>query len=237
MIYVITYLFCCRSTILPSCSFYVQWELFRSVLAVTVSITSSLLFAFLHFSIDLWIVCYILGLFCWVDMYLRMHVAFYEGNELKVDPLETARHYIKNGFLMDFITCFPWELVGWILISPFSENGFYANSEVLHLYACFRIPHIFQLYRIPFVFSFLQADIAAETNIICCFKLFLYFTLFVHFGTCIIFASACPLGNLYGNISNYILPVIKHNCTTLSWVTHLDGSFNIDFGTCCSSIL
>ncbi|KAK7130607.1 hypothetical protein R3I94_015923 [Phoxinus phoxinus] len=225
--------FLMRSSILPSCSFYVQWELFRSMLAVIVSICSSLLFSFLHFNIELWIVCYILGLFCWVDIYIRMHVAFYEGNELKVDPLETAHHYIKTGLLMDFITCFPWELVGWILVSPYSEHGFYASNEALHLYAFFRIPHIFQLYRIPFLFSFLQADIAAATNIICFFKLFLYFTLFVHFSTCIIFASACPLGKLYGNMSTdkYLLPEIKHNCTKLSWVTHLDTSFNIDFET------
>ncbi|XP_048022697.1 uncharacterized protein LOC125253005 isoform X2 [Megalobrama amblycephala] len=222
-------IFLMRSSILPSSEFYVRWEFFRSMIAVTVSIISSLLFTFLHFRMELWIVSYILGLFCWVDIYLRMHFAFYEGNDLKVDTVATAHHYIKTGFLMDFITCFPWELVGWIMISPFSENGFYANNEALHLYACLRIPHIFQLYRIPFVFSFLQANIASETNIVCFLKLFLYFTLFVHFSTCLVFASACPLADFYGNTSNYLLPVIKHNCTPLSWVTHLDTSFDVQF--------
>uniref|UniRef100_A0A8C1Y911 Cyclic nucleotide-gated potassium channel n=1 Tax=Cyprinus carpio TaxID=7962 RepID=A0A8C1Y911_CYPCA len=225
------FFFLCRKAILPSSAFYVRWEFFRSMLAVTVSIITSLLIAFLHFRMDLWIVCYILGLFCWVDIYLRMHVAFYEDNDLKVDTLETAHHYVKTGFLMDFITCFPWELVGWIVISPFSENGFYANNEALHHYAYLRIPHVFQLYRIPFAFSFLQADIAAERNIITVLMMLLYSAFSVHFATCIAFASACPAADLHGNVSDYFLPVIKHNCTPLSWVVHVDKSFDVDFGT------
>ncbi len=150
------FIYFCRKAILPNSAFYVRWEFFRSILAIAVSIITSLLAAFLHFRMELWIVCYILGLCCWVDIYIRMHVAFYEDNDLKVDTLETAHHYVKTGFLVDFITCFPWELVGWIVISPFDESGFYANNEALHIYAYFRIPHIFQLYRIPFAFSFLQ---------------------------------------------------------------------------------
>uniref|UniRef100_A0A673L3B5 Cyclic nucleotide-gated potassium channel n=1 Tax=Sinocyclocheilus rhinocerous TaxID=307959 RepID=A0A673L3B5_9TELE len=225
------FLYFCRKAILPSSAFYVRWEFFRSMLAIAVSIITSLLIAFLHVRMELWIVCYILGLCCWVDIYIRMHVAFYEDNDLKVDTLETAHHYVKTGFLVDFITCFPWELVGWIVISPFGENGFYANNEALHLYAYFRIPHIFQLYRIPFAFSFLQVDITAERNAITVLKLLVYSALFVHFTTCIAFASSCPAADLYGNISDYFLPVTKHNCTLLSWVRHLDKSFDVDFGT------
>ncbi|XP_043094879.1 uncharacterized protein LOC122345115 [Puntigrus tetrazona] len=223
--------FLMRKAILPSSAFYVRWEFFRSMLAIAVSIITSLLFSFLHYRTELWIVCYLLGLCCWVDIYLRMHVAFYEDNDLKVDTLETAHHYIKTGFLVDFITCFPWELVSWIVISPFGENGFYANDEALHLYAYLRIPHIFQLYRVPFAFSFLQVDISAERNVITVLKLLLYSGLFLHFATCSVFAGACPAAELYGNISNYLLPVIKHNCTLVSWVTHLDNSFDVNFST------
>lgn len=231
------FIYFCRKAILPNSAFYVRWEFFRSILAIAVSIITSLLAAFLHFRMELWIVCYILGLCCWVDIYIRMHVAFYEDNDLKVDTLETAHHYVKTGFLVDFITCFPWELVGWIVISPFDENGFYANHEALHIYAYFRIPHIFQLYRIPFAFSFLQIDIAAERNAITVLKLLVYAALFLHFATCIVFASACPAADLYGNISDYLLPVTKHNCTLLSWVRHLDRTFDVDFGTYFSSEL
>ncbi|XP_059400985.1 cyclic nucleotide-gated cation channel alpha-3-like [Carassius carassius] len=223
--------FLMRNAILPSSAFYVRWEFFRSMLAVAVSIITSFLIAFLHFRMELWIVCYILGLFCWMDIYLRMHVAFYEDNDLKVDTLETAHHYVKTGFLVDFITCFPWELVGWIVISPFSENGFYANNETLHLYAYLRIPHIFQLYRIPFLFKFLQAGIDAERNSITVLMLLLYSAFSVHFATCITFASACPVADLHGNVSDYFLPLTKHNCTPLSWVVHVDKSFDVDFAT------
>ncbi|XP_051533343.1 uncharacterized protein LOC127428788 [Myxocyprinus asiaticus] len=220
-----------KRAILPSNSLYVRWEFFRTMLAVAVSVISSLLFAFLHYKMELWIVCYVLGLLCWIDMYIRMHVAFYKSNDLQVDTLETAHHYVKNGFLVDFITCFPWELVGWMMVSPFSENGFYGNASALHLYAYLRIPHIFQLYRVPLAFSFMQADIGAEKNIITFVKLLLYCTLFIHFITCIVFASVCPVGDLHGDNKNYLLPVTKHNCTPLSWVKRLDRSFNVDFDT------
>lgn len=215
---------------MPSSTLYVRWEIFRVVLALAVSIMSSLLFAFLHYKIELWIACYVMGFLCWVDMYIRMHVAYYQDNDLQVDPLETAHHYIKTSFLVDLLTCFPWELLGWMVVSPFSGNGFYASNEALHLYAYLRIPHILQLYRVPLAFSFLQEDITTEKNTITFLKLLLYCMLFLHFTSCIIFASVCPAGDLYGDTHSYFLPVLKHNCTPSTWVSHLDSTFDVDYG-------
>lgn len=191
---------------------------------------SSLLFAFLHYKIELWIACYALGVLCWIDIYIRMHVAFYQDNDLQVDPLETAHHYIKTGFLVDFITCFPWEIVGWMVVSPYSENGFYANNEALHLYAYLRIPHVFQLYRVPLALSYLQEDITREKNIVTFLKLLLYCVLFIHFSTCIMFACICPAQDLHADVHSYLLPMVKHNCTTMSWVSHFNSSFDVDYG-------
>uniref|UniRef100_A0A4W5NRZ8 Cyclic nucleotide-binding domain-containing protein n=1 Tax=Hucho hucho TaxID=62062 RepID=A0A4W5NRZ8_9TELE len=219
-----------RGAILPSNPLYIRWECFRFVLAITVSVNSSLLFAFLHYKKELWILSYILGLFCWIDMYIRLHVAFYKDN-LKVDMLETAKHYVKTSFLIDLISCFPWEVIGWMVVSPFDENGFYSNSEALHLYACLRAPHLLQLYRIPLAFSFWQSGIATEKAIVTFAKFFLYCVLFLHFSTCTVFAIACPPADLFGDTSNYLLPMIKHNCSSQSWVYHMDYTFNVVYET------
>uniref|UniRef100_A0A4W4EST5 Cyclic nucleotide-binding domain-containing protein n=1 Tax=Electrophorus electricus TaxID=8005 RepID=A0A4W4EST5_ELEEL len=223
--------FLMRNAILPSSQFYIKWEVFRIILSITISIISSTLFAFLHYKIELWIVAYCLGFFCWIDMYIRFHVAFYNGNSLTFDPLETAKHYAKTSLFLDFISCFPWEIIGWMLISPFSHNGFYGNSEVLHLYAYMRVPHILQLYRIPLAFSFQQSGIAKEKAILTFVQFFLLSILFLHFSTCIVFAVACPAANIYGNTSKYLLPLMKHNCTELSWVTHLDHVVSVEYET------
>ncbi|KAI7795656.1 hypothetical protein IRJ41_002465 [Triplophysa rosa] len=220
-----------KNAIVPSSTIYVKWVIFRIVLAIAVSVISSLLFAFLHYKIELWIACYALGVLCWIDIYICMHVAFYQDNDLQVDPLEITHHYIKTSFLVDFITCFPWEIVGWLVVSPISENGFYANNEALHLYAYLRIPHVFQLYRVPLAFSYLQEDITREKNIITFLKLLLYCVLFIHFSTCIMFASVCPAQDLHGYEHSYFLPMIKHNCTPSSWVSHLNNSFDVDYDT------
>uniref|UniRef100_A0A8C7JK48 Cyclic nucleotide-gated potassium channel n=1 Tax=Oncorhynchus kisutch TaxID=8019 RepID=A0A8C7JK48_ONCKI len=219
-----------RGAILPSNPLYIRWECFRFVLAITVSINSSLLFAFLHYKKELWILSYILGLFCWIDMYIRLHVAFYKDN-LKVDTLETARHYVKTSFLIDLISCFPWEVIGWMVVSPFDENGFYSNSEALHLYAYLRAPHLLQLYRIPLAFSFWQSGIATEKTIVTFAKFFLYCVLFLHFSTCIVFAIVCPPADLFGDTTNYLLPMVKHNCSSQSWAYHMDYTFNVVYET------
>ncbi|CDQ79437.1 unnamed protein product [Oncorhynchus mykiss] len=219
-----------RGAILPSNPLYIRWECFRFVLAITVSINSSLLFAFLHYKKELWILSYILGLFCWIDMYIRLHVAFYKDN-LKVDTLETAKHYVKTSFLIDLISCFPWEVIGWMVVSPFGENGFYSNSEALHLYAYLRAPHLLQLYRIPLAFSFWQSGIATEKTIVTFAKFFLYCVLFLHFSTCIVFAIVCPPADLFGDTTNYLLPMVKHNCSSQSWVYHMDYTFNVVYET------
>ncbi|XP_045080549.1 LOW QUALITY PROTEIN: uncharacterized protein LOC123481251, partial [Coregonus clupeaformis] len=219
-----------RSAILPSNPLYIRWEFFRCILAITISINSSLLFAFLHYKKELWILSYVLGLFCWIDMYIRLHVAFYKDN-LKVDTLETAKHYVKTSFLIDLISCFPWEVIGWMVVSPFDEKGFYSNSEALHLYAYLRVPHLLQLYRIPLAFSFWQSGIAAKKAIVTFAKFFLYCILLLHFSTCIVFAIVCPPADLFGDTTNYLLPMIKHNCSSQSWVYHLDYTFNTVYET------
>ncbi|XP_063059056.1 uncharacterized protein LOC134452536 isoform X2 [Engraulis encrasicolus] len=219
-----------RNAILPSNPTYIRWEIFRVLMAIAISILTALLISFLHQSGSIWIVLYILGLFCWVDIYIRMHVAFYKENQLQVDTLETAKHYLKNGFLLDFISCFPWEIVALSFVN-INLGNLSSSLEAVHLLAYFRAPHILQLYRVPLAFSFYQSGIATEKTAVTFFQLFLYTALCLHFFTCFVFAIVCPLGDMNGDPSIYTLPGTKHNCSASTWVLHLDSTFIVELET------
>ncbi|XP_062845084.1 uncharacterized protein LOC134303571 [Trichomycterus rosablanca] len=220
-----------RNAIMPSNHFYIKWEIFRIIVAVIMSVISSTLFAFLHYSVELWMVSFFLLFFCWLDMYIRLHVAFYKDSKLTLNTLETAKHYVKSSFLFDLISCFPWEIIIWMALLPSSLNGFFTSSEVLHLYAYMRIPHVLQLYRIPFTFSVWLARISTNRTIATFLQFSLYTFLFLHFITCIIFGTACPVADMNGDTTKYLFPLIKHNCTELSWVSQLDYGNSFDFAT------
>lgn len=219
-----------RNAILPSNPTYVRWELSRICVAITISIFSSLLCSFLHEERWMWILLYSLGGFCWTDIYIRMHVAFYKDNNLQVDTLETAKHYLKTSFFLDFISCFPWEIFGLVYYNEKTIALWETKPEILHSLSYLRIPHILQLYRVPLAFSFYQSEITTEKTGVTFFQFFLYTALFLHFCTCIVFAIVCPTADPHGDPALYLLPVVKHNCSRLSWVNHLDYSFNVDYG-------
>lgn len=161
-----------------------------------------------------------------------MHVAFYKDNHLQVDTLETVKYYLKSTFFLDFISCFPWEILA-IVFMNINMETLYNNLEVLHLMAYLRVPHILQLYRVPLAFSFYQSGIATEKTAVTFFKFLLYAALFLHFCTCFVFAIVCPLGDFQGDSSSYNLPATKHNCSAISWVFHMDSTHSVHLGTLC----
>lgn len=162
-------------------------------------------------------------------MYVRLHVAFYKDNKLNVDTLETARHYVRTSFLLDLVSCFPFEVFAWAVVSPFDEAGnFYTNNKAMHLYAYLRVPHILQLYRIPLAYNYWQMGIATEKLAVTFLQFFLYMILFLHFSTCLIYAVPCgPLLNIT-IIENETQPMFQHFCDNNSWVLLLRETFGID---------
>uniref|UniRef100_H3BE11 Cyclic nucleotide-binding domain-containing protein n=1 Tax=Latimeria chalumnae TaxID=7897 RepID=H3BE11_LATCH len=208
-----------RCAILPSNFLYVTWEIFRIILAIAISIVTSLQFSFLHMSIPLWIISYILGIFCWVDIYIRFHVAYYQGHKLITNTWKTTQNYLKNGFVIDFISCFPWESLAWIgIVSNNLQWESYQHDVALHLYAFCRIPHLLQLYRVPLAYKYWQSGIASEKTWIMCVFFLIYSVLFIHFCTCIVWITACahvlryPL--IFTSSSSWLLLEMK---TTMSF--------------------
>ncbi|XP_066572391.1 cyclic nucleotide-gated cation channel alpha-3-like [Amia ocellicauda] len=220
--------------IIPNGSRLFWWECFRLLLALTICAVSSLLWSFLHFQQDLWKALVFLLIVCWIDMYIRLHVAFSRGSRVVVDTVETAKQYLKTGFLMDFVSCFPWEVFGLMAVSTYDDNNtFFNNTRALHIIAFFSLPHMLQLYRVNCTFKHWQAGVATEKTAVSLLKFCLYAMLFLHFCTCVVFAAVCPPGTDFSSKSGdkYFLPKIQHNCTADSWVMHLDNLYGLDFDT------
>ncbi|KPJ19458.1 Potassium voltage-gated channel protein eag [Papilio machaon] len=87
----------------------------------------------------------------YVDLYLMLHVAFYGAkNQLIYHPYLTAKNYITNAFVVDFLTCFPWYALWKIFVPRHNENHteeeHYINN---HLYHCIlRMINVLQIHKL-----------------------------------------------------------------------------------------
>ncbi|KAK9685889.1 Cyclic nucleotide-binding domain [Popillia japonica] len=94
-----------RSTILPNGKFLLIWEIFRSI----TTIISSLMFFTMSFLISNYNrLLDTFDIIALIDLYVRLHVCYYDENGLLIKhPLTTSIHYLKYGFLIDFIGILP----------------------------------------------------------------------------------------------------------------------------------
>ncbi|XP_013174089.1 PREDICTED: uncharacterized protein LOC106122580 isoform X1 [Papilio xuthus] len=87
----------------------------------------------------------------YVDLYLMLHVAFYGAkNQLIYHPYLTAKNYITNAFVVDFLTCFPWYALWKIFVPRHDENHteeeHYINN---HMYHCIlRMINVLQIHKL-----------------------------------------------------------------------------------------
>ena len=98
-----------RVTFHPDGKFVFVWECCRCFLAVVSSVC--------HFFPPFLYPRYnpalqILNFTAFLDLYVRLHVSYYDERGLLVyHPLKTAAYYMSHGFLIDFIAAFPVDLV------------------------------------------------------------------------------------------------------------------------------
>ncbi|KAI4457258.1 cyclic nucleotide-gated cation channel subunit a [Holotrichia oblita] len=109
-----------RVTIMPNGLFIRIWESFRCVFAVS---TCLLVFTRPVNSLSLEFVIAFLDVTAFADIYVRLHVCYYNEKGLLVKhPQMTALHYLTNGFLIDFLGAFPFRYI--------LSNGSSASSTV-----------------------------------------------------------------------------------------------------------
>ncbi|XP_071052095.1 uncharacterized protein [Onthophagus taurus] len=94
-----------RVTIYPDSKFLMIWEIFRCFFAIF----SAILYMIppIHLT-PFKFVLILLDITAYVDIYVRMHVCFYNPDGILVThPLITAKHYFSHGFLMDLLGVLP----------------------------------------------------------------------------------------------------------------------------------
>lgn len=123
-----------RSTINCEGAFLYWWEVVRCIFAFWTS--------FLYFIMPLYmskyrIILYILDFVGIVDIYIRLHVCYFDAKGLLIiHPLKTARNYLRSAFLVDFIAILPFGL----MVSEYK----YRNN---YMYFVFHLNKLVPMYR------------------------------------------------------------------------------------------
>lgn len=130
-----------RSTIMPNGRFIFYWEISRSTLAV--------ISTFMHFTMPIIghysFLLTMLDMCAVVDLYVRLHVCYYNEDGLLVKhPLNTASHYLRCGFLIDFIAALP--------------TRYFASIEDYTSYYILNSTKLLQLHRYLHFMYYLQTN-------------------------------------------------------------------------------
>lgn len=137
-----------RSTILPDGKFLLFWEILRSILIIVSALT--------YFTIPIITIKYnlvldILDATAAIDLYVRLHVCYYDDKGLLIKhPLETAIHYLKSGFLIDFIGVLPLRFFG------------HVNDHIS--YYLLNANKLLQMHRYIHLMYFLQTNMVKPTS-------------------------------------------------------------------------
>ncbi|PSN34099.1 hypothetical protein C0J52_12942 [Blattella germanica] len=101
-----------RVTFHPDGTFIKVWELFRIIIAASSCILFPVHIILISTGYNIfWYIKFMLDGMAYLDLYIRLHSCYYNEKGLLIThPLKTAAHYLKNGFLIDFLGCVPLEL-------------------------------------------------------------------------------------------------------------------------------
>ncbi|XP_065169159.1 uncharacterized protein [Atheta coriaria] len=106
--------FLMRTTFYPEGTFIKYYEVIRCFIAFIAAFTFTLpainIGAYIKRSSG-YTIMLALDVFAILDIYIRMHVAYYTPEGILVThPLRTARYYMSHGFLVDFLAVFPFHV-------------------------------------------------------------------------------------------------------------------------------
>ncbi|XP_035668949.1 uncharacterized protein LOC118411052 [Branchiostoma floridae] len=176
-----------RRTFMTSGRWFRVWIGLRLLMAAASTFTYTLQAALLRESWALFGINIGLDVCNFVDMYIKLHAAFYNDKHVMVThPLETARHYLKTNFLMDIMASFPIELVA----IPFITNWDY--TDLMALVGLLRLNRVLIAYNLLLFFDYLESNVEIETGLIRQVKFFLYSLIFTHWTTCVVWLMGCP---------------------------------------------
>ncbi|XP_037296930.1 uncharacterized protein LOC115445031 isoform X2 [Manduca sexta] len=138
-------------TIKPDGIFLKTWAMVRVCIAYVLCLLIPVIVAFAPPCRIFNVALIILESFCYIDIYVRLHVAYYGSkNQLIYHPYMTARHYLTGPFITDFLTSFPWYAI-WKLFVP-KHNEYHTQQDHLlnpHMLHCIlRMANVTQIFKL-----------------------------------------------------------------------------------------
>ncbi|KAK9738491.1 Cyclic nucleotide-binding domain [Popillia japonica] len=134
-----------RRTILPYGKFLRNWEIFKAISAFIISFLTPSQWVYLYYVPQIMYVYYIVYVIGAADMYIRLHVCYYNNDGILVThPKYTAKYYLTHAFLIDFLACFPFA-------SVLTKLGNIETAKAVILLNC---NVLLQMYRFPDAFAY-----------------------------------------------------------------------------------
>eukprot|EP01084_Bolivina_argentea_P053394 98006_1 len=162
------------------------WDMFVMLLLVYTSIEIPYIMSFGQSDLTLYFgLC--VDSFLLIDILFNFHTAFfdkYDRLRLVTNKKSICKHYLTTWFLIDFITCIPFEL-----IPAETESGFTEYIKVLRVFRLFRIIKILRFIKMLRIFdSFMKQFVIREVLVFMrLFKIICGMLLSAHFAACLWF--------------------------------------------------
>nr|XP_034828736.1 uncharacterized protein LOC117986036 isoform X4 [Maniola hyperantus] len=132
--------------------------------------------------------------FCYADLYLMLHVAYYgPKNQLIYHPYLTARNYLRRTFIVDLLTCFPWYAVWKLFIPKHDEYHTPEDHQInIHMYHCIiRMVNVLQIYKLYAAFWAESIAALKRAYLMSVVQFFLLTLFFLNLYTSILITMTC----------------------------------------------
>lgn len=179
ILYYLSYLLL-RTTFDPHDYFFRVWTGLTVATSCIYFFTLGLQVAFLQDQEILWIINYTFDVMFIIDMYIKLHVSYYNSEGVLVThPTATAKNYLKTNFILDFIACAPADVI--VLASGNKVAfGYTKLNRVLHMI------------RVVQYFNYLNEPISGHASLYRKIKFATYMILLTHLCACTWFLMGCP---------------------------------------------
>ncbi|KAF5306384.1 hypothetical protein FQR65_LT18580, partial [Abscondita terminalis] len=148
--------FLLRRTIIPNGNFIIIWELIQAVRIFIMCVVANIVPLIQTYYPEAIAISIIVNILTLVDMYIRMHLCYYNKKGILVThPRYTARYYLTTTFCIDFLTVLPIPFIYDLMVQKklkASEMKVYDVQLLLSLHK------LLQIYRIPGAFYYFEKD-------------------------------------------------------------------------------
>lgn len=137
------------TVLLPNCRFLFLWNSIYIIAVVFSALEIPLRYIF-NYQPPLWlkVTDLILVIFFISDIYIRFHSAYYQYGKIVDQKKKIRKHYLKNGFLLDFLAAFPTDVFFYFVFGGIGSGSFlYTFLKAFRIFRIIRVVRIFSLYK------------------------------------------------------------------------------------------